>query len=276
MSEKTFGNLRAVTGRFCKAVRACPTLRPRDKLVIATMLDYLDRDAFARCGDLLTWDGVGVEALARATALSTRDVERARAEALRTGIVELVQRPAKGRAARYRFRPEWPMEQLSAVTESATPDTGVADSGGGCADQRPPEMAATPAKIAAQRPTPESPLPSNDLGIHLGRAGAHASPRATASVPIGSVAGLRALLAREFTAAEIARWFSGCSLELDGDGVKLRVPQRFQRDWIAQTFEFRLRTVLGVDSLAIEVGAPPLAIPPAGRLKLVHAVGREA
>lgn len=261
---------RKLVRKFKAAVKACPALKPRAKLVADTMLDHLDREAAGQTGELVTWERIGVEALARKTSSCTRDIERARAALCEAGIIELARRPAKDRPAQYRFRLAWLTEQSAAEPAVApaspaggAPDTGVADSGVRRAAERPTESGATPDKIAAQRLTPESSRSRKDLGINLGRAGTRTHTHARA----GTLAGM---LAPHFTALEISRWFEGCSLELDGSTAVLWAPHSHQREWIATHFADRLRAALMLFELEVRLGVP--AIPPVPVRPELHAI----
>ena len=257
---------RRLIGRFGVAVRACPDLTARDKVVAAAMMDRLDREDFARTGELMTWDQVGVDALASDTAMCRRDVERARSALRAQGIIEPVGRPAKDRPARYRFCQDW-LEQRTAPTldaaiaavEAATCDSGVGDTGVTRAAERVTPEGSTCDSDSGQRVTPVSDYPCNNLGINLARASARESG-----------AGLMARLAVHFQRTELS-WFRGAALELDGNGAVFWVPERFQRDWINTHFGERLRTALGVWDLEVRVGTPAIPLPSTKRPQL-HAV----
>ncbi|WP_448208128.1 hypothetical protein [Azospirillum sp. sgz302134] len=256
---------RRLIGRFGVAVRACPDLTARDKVVAAAMMDRLDRGAFAQTGQLMTWDQVGVDALANDTAMCRRDVERARSALRAQGIIEPVGRPAKDRPARYRFCQDW-LERRTAPTldaaiaevEAATHDSGVGDTGVIRAAERVTPEGSTCDSESGQRVTPVSDKPCNNLGINLARANARESG-----------AGLMARLAVHFQRTELS-WFRGAALELDGSGAVFWVPEPYQRDWINTHFAERLRTALGVWELEVRVGIP--AIPPSIPRPVLHTI----
>lgn len=247
MVDKTQSDFRRLVGRLRSAVMKDASLKPRDKVVASVMLDHIDRAAWLKTGELLTWNRVGVEAIATGSALTTRDVERARCALQQAGLIALHRpaAPSKGRAAQFCFRLDW------LLREAVVADTGVADTGVGLAEAQPTESAGIADKTPAPKPTRESPTPCITRGIYPARVEARASPHLRED-------SAAAILAGQFEPTEIRRWFAGCRIELDGGGSAIIwAPERYIADWIRERFTDRLKAALCVFEVNVLVGVPP-------------------
>lgn len=246
-------DFREIVGRFRVAVFADPRLKPRDKLVALVMLERVNREMWRGQGDLLTWASVGT--VAEDAALSTRDVERARAALLACGVIERDRPGGRGQAARMRFCLDWLEREEGgpddAEPEAALPDTGVGDRGVG----ENPDWATDPSALADKTgdfsPTPVSAKPC-DKPREPGRAPTRERVRG------GGGRDLADLIAQRIGRDRHAQWFRDCRVSVTGDRVlRIDAPNQFLADQIRQRFSDDLATLPRIRDIEITIQPQP-------------------
>jgi len=241
MTAKPHSDFYETVGRFRDAVLGCPALKARDKVVAMVMLGLVNREMWRGIGELLTW--ASVETAARRSAMSTRDVERARSALLTAGVIERDRPGGRGHATRMRFRLDWLDREEDPddgpCGESA--DAGVGDRGVGQSADLATEPSAFGDKTRDFCPTRESPKPF-DITREPTREGAGAGGGADFSAPeVGADRHLRDRIVRRVGGDLYAQWFRDCRLSVTGDRVLvITAPSRFVADQIRQRFSDNL------------------------------------
>lgn len=244
-------DFREIVGRFRDAVLSSSALKPRDKVVALVMLGRVNREMWRGLGDLLTW--ASVETVAQDSALSTRDVERARAALLASGVIERDRPGGRGQAARMRFRLDWleREEALDAGSGDSFADTGVADRGVG----ESPDLATDPSALGDKTrdycPTPVSPKPC-DITREPTRA--LARERVSAGQPDETERDLHGLIAQRIGGHRHGQWFRDCRVSVTGNQLLLiAAPSRFVADQIRQRFSDDLAKLPRIRNVEVRV-----------------------
>lgn len=241
MTAKPHSDFYETVRKIRMAVARNRALKPRDKLVVVVMLERVNREMFKGMRALLTW--ASVETVAEDSALSTRDVERARSALLAAGVIERDRPGGRGHATRMRFRLDWldREEDPDDGPGGESADTGVGDRGVGQSADLATEPPAFGDKTRDFCPTRESPKPF-DLTREPPREGARDTRHADFPDPCGgSEPQLHDRIARRIGGDLHAQWFRDCRLSVTGDRVLvITAPSRFVADQIRQRFSDNL------------------------------------